>query len=122
MANAQRRRRVADEIQRVLADIIHLELKDPRVGLVTLTGVEVSQDLAHAKIFFSRLGNAEEQKQAELGLRSAAGFLRVFLGRQIKVRNTPELHFIYDASIESGMRISNLIDEALAPQSGKILG
>lgn len=115
MANPQRQRRVADQIQRELAEIIRLELKDPRVGLITLTAVEMSPDLTHAKVFFTCLGSDEHREQAEEGLKRAAGFLRSMLGKQIKIHNTPELHFAYDASIENGMRISRLIDEAVAP-------
>ena len=115
MANVQRQRRVADEIRRMLADIIRLELKDPRVGMITLTDVEVSPDLTHAKVFFTTLGDDDARKQAETGLRRASGFLRTMLGHQLKVHNTPELHFAYDASVETGIRISKLIDVALAP-------
>lgn len=115
MANPQRQRRVADQIQRELADIIRLELKDPRVGMITLTDVEVSPDFAHAKVFFTTLGGEEARALAEAGLRRASGFLRSMLGKTIKVHNTPELHFIFDTSVETGIRISQLIDEALAP-------
>jgi ribosome-binding factor A len=104
VANAQRLRRVADQIQRELAALVRGELKDPRVGMVTFTGVEVSPDLAHAKVFFTSLA----------GLGRAAGFLRSMLGARIKLHNTPELHFIYDESVESGIRLSHLIDEAVA--------
>ena len=115
MANPQRQRRVSEQIRRELADIIRLELKDPRVGMITLTDVEVSPDFAHAKVFFTTLGDADARALAETGLRSASGFLRSMLGKTLKVYNTPELHFIFDASVESGIRISQLIDEALAP-------
>lgn len=115
MANPQRQRRVSEQIQRELADIIRLELKDPRVGMITLTDVEVSPDFAHAKVFFTTLGDTDARALAETGLRRASGFLRKMLGKTLKVYNTPELHFIFDASVESGIRISQLIDEALAP-------
>jgi ribosome-binding factor A len=115
MANLQRQRRVADQIRRELADIIRLELKDPRVGMVTLTDVEVSADLAHAKVFFTLLGGEEAREETTKGLKRAAGFLRSMIGQRIKIHNTPELHFVYDSSIEEGMRLSKLIDEAVAP-------
>ena len=115
MAKAQRQRRVADQIQRELAEIIRLELKDPRVGMITLTDVEVTQDFSHAKVFFTTLGDEEARALAEAGLRRAAGFLRSMLGRTLKIHNIPELHFVFDASVETGIRISQLIDEALAP-------
>ena len=115
MANIQRQRRVADQIQRALAEIIRLELKDPGVGMITLTDVEVSPDFSHAKVFYTTLGDEVARASAGAGLKRASGFLRSMLGREIKVHNTPELHFFYDSSVESGIRISQLIDEALAP-------
>ncbi len=113
MANEQRLRRVADQIQRELSGLLHSELKDPRVGLVTLTGVEVSPDLAHAKIFFTTLGDAQSLSRTEEGLKRAAGFLRVQLGGRLKLRVTPELHFHHDPSVEHGVRLSQLIDAAV---------
>lgn len=114
MANPQRLRRVADQIQRELSGLLRSELKDPRVRMVTLTGVEVSTDLAHAKIFFTVLGNAEALAQTESGLKRAAGFLRSQLGVRLKLRMIPELHFLYDASVEHGIHLSQLIDAAVA--------
>jgi len=113
MANQQRLRRVADQIQRELSALLRVELKDPRVGLITLTGVEVSPDLAHAKVFFTTLGDAQSLEDALAGLGHAAGFLRTRLGRRLRLRVTPELHFHYDASIERGVRLSQLIDAAV---------
>jgi len=115
MANPQRQRRVAEQLRKELADIIRLELKDPRVGMITLTDVEVSPDLAHAKVFFTLLGDEEARGETEKGLKRAAGFLRSMIGQRIKIHNTPELHFAYDSSIEEGIRLSKLIDEAVAP-------
>jgi ribosome-binding factor A len=114
VASAQRLRRVEGEIQRELSDIVRGELKDPRVGMVTFTGVEVSPDLAHAKVFFTSLGDPAAREATLAGLVRAAGFLRSMLGARIKLHNTPELHFVYDQSVESGIRLSHLIDEAVA--------
>jgi ribosome-binding factor A len=114
VANAQRLRRVADQIQRELAGLVRTELKDPRVGLVTFTGVEVSPDLAHAKVFFTVLGDAAARAATAGALQRAAGFLRSMLGARIKLHNTPELHFVYDESVESGIRLTHLIDDAVA--------
>src|SRR5882672_5554024 len=114
MANQQRLRRVADQIQRELSGLLRAELKDPRVGMITLTGVEVSPDLAHAKIFFTTLGDADALAQTQLGLKHAAGFLRSQLCARMKLRVAPELHFHHDASVENGIRLSQLIDRALA--------
>lgn len=107
--------RIADQIQRSLAEVIRLELRDPRVGLVTLTGVELSRDQSHAKVFFTILGTAEQAAEAAEGLQRAAGFLRSQLAHRLTTRKVPELHFAFDESVERGVRISQLIDEALRP-------
>ncbi|MCL4802555.1 MAG: 30S ribosome-binding factor RbfA [Burkholderiales bacterium] len=109
-----RTRRVADQIQRELAEILREELKDPRVHMVTLTGVEVSTDLAHARIYFSTLGDAAALEETAAGLRRAAGFLRSALGRRMRIHSIPELTFVHDATVEQGVRLSRLIDEAVA--------
>ena len=114
MANSQRLRRVADQIQREVSTLLRTELKDPRVGMITLTGVEVSPDLAHAKVFFTTLSDAEALSRTEAGLQRAAGFLRSELGHRLKLRVTPELRFVHDASVERGVRLSKLIDDAVS--------
>ena len=115
MAKAfSRTSRVAEQIQRELAELIQMEVKDPRVGLVTLTGVEVTQDYAHATVYFTTLGTAEQAPLAQTGLQHAAGFLRSQLAHRMKLRIMPQLHFIYDTSVEQGMHLSQLIDEAVA--------
>jgi ribosome-binding factor A len=106
--------RIAEQIQRELADLIQMEVKDPRVGLVTLTGVEVTQDYAHAKVYFTTMKSAEQAPKAQAGLEHAAGFLRSQLAHRMKLRIMPQLHFIYDTSVENGVRLSQLIDEAVA--------
>lgn len=105
--------RVAEQIQRDLAELIRLEVKDPRVGMITLTGVEVTSDYAHAKVFFTLLGDNRRVEEATQGLNRAAGFLRRELGLRIKLRGIPELHFIHDESVERGARLSQLIDAAV---------
>ncbi|MGE5770043.1 MAG: 30S ribosome-binding factor RbfA [Betaproteobacteria bacterium] len=109
----QRSDRVAEQVRRDLADLIRTELKDPRVGMISLTAVELTPDYAHAKIFFTTL-NAEHLPDIEKGLKRAAGFLRRELGRRIHIHTLPELHFIYDASVERGASLSQLIDQANA--------
>ena len=111
-----RSRRIAEQIQRELADIIRLELKDPRVtGLITVTDVEVSADQSHARVFFTLLGDDETRiEETRTGLTRAAGFLRTQLAQRLKLRTVPQLEFKYDASIERGVRLSRLIDEAVA--------
>lgn len=118
--DSSRTRRVAEQIQRELAELIQLELKDPRVGLVTLTDVEVTPDYAHAKVFFTLLGGEEHSAPVMAGLQHAAGFLRSQLAHRMKLRMMPQLHFVYDVSVERGMRLSHLIDEAVASESKDI--
>jgi ribosome-binding factor A len=109
-----RSRRIAEQVQRELSDIIRLELKDPRVGMITLTDVEVSVDQSHAKVFFTLLGAPERVAEATAGLQHAAGFLRSELAHRMKLRVVPQLQFKYDESVERGMRLSQLIDAAVA--------
>lgn len=110
--------RIADQIQRELADLIRNELKDRRVGMITLTDVEVSQDYAHAKIFYTTLGSKEDNFLTDKGLEHATGFLRSQLSHRLLLRVVPQLHFIYDESVERGIRLSQLIDKAVE-QDGK---
>ncbi|AHE99004.1 30S ribosome-binding factor RbfA [Thioalkalivibrio paradoxus] len=109
-----RSERVGDQMQRELAELIRLEVKDPRVGMITLSGVEVSRDLAHAKVFFTQLGGEAKGLEAQQGLNHAAGYLRHALGTRLRLRSVPTLRFIYDDTPERGARISALIDSAIA--------
>ncbi|OOG22207.1 ribosome-binding factor A [Thioalkalivibrio denitrificans] len=114
-----RTERVGDQIQRELADLIRLEVKDPRVGMVTLAGVEVTRDLAHAKVWFTVLGSEQQVADTTEGLQRAAGFLRRELGRRMRLRAVPHLHFQYDDTQERGARLSALIDQAVAEDRAK---
>lgn len=109
-----RSRRIAQQVQRELSDIIRLELKDPRVGMITITDVEVTADAAYAKVFFTLLGDAAEIDETTTALTHAAGFLRSELAHRLKLRIVPQLVFKYDASVERGMRISRLIDDVVS--------
>ncbi|MFL9922963.1 30S ribosome-binding factor RbfA [Herbaspirillum lusitanum] len=110
--------RVADQIQRDLSEIIAFELKDPRVGMITITEVQVTPDYAHAKIFFTTLkDDAEAVKNTVTALRTAAGFLRNQLGRRLHIHTLPELHFVHDNSTVRGIEMSRLIDEANATRA-----
>jgi ribosome-binding factor A len=109
----QRSERVAEQVRRDLADLIRTELKDPRVGMISLTDVELTPDYAHAKVFFTTF-NSEHLEDIERGLKRAAGFLRRELGKRIHIHTLPELHFVYDNSIERGTSMSQLIDQANA--------
>ena len=117
-----RRDRICEQIRRELAELIRTELKDPRVGMVSLTGVDISADYAHAKVFFSSMSGREHLDSVLAGLNQAAGFLRRELGRRIAIHNTPQLHFVYDESLERGADLSKLIEQAVSsaqtPDSG----
>ena len=91
-----------------------LELKDPRIGFVTVTGVETSSDLRHARVFVSVFGNEKKQQQSMAGLDAAHGVLQARISRELRLKRTPQLEFAYDHSVEQGVRMSELIDE-LAP-------
>ncbi len=107
-----RPRKLGDQIQRELSDLLARELRDPGVGMVTITSVDVSPDFSHAKVFFTIL-EKEKLQDTVHGLRRAAGFLRSQLARRIKLYTTPELRFEYDESVERGDRLSRLIDSVL---------
>lgn len=107
--------RVADQIQRDLSELIARELKDPRVGMVTINAVEVTPDYAHAKVFFSLLtGNPEE---TTAGLNAAAGFLRNGLFKRLHIHTVPMLHFVFDRTTERAADMNALIAKAVASRS-----
>lgn len=113
-----RGQRVADQIQRDLAEIIAFELKDPRVSMITITEVQVTPDYAHAKVFFTTLTEDEQTvRQTVQGLQAASRFIRGQLGRRLTIHTTPELHFVHDISPARGMELSRLIDEANASRA-----
>ena len=107
--------KVADQIQRDLTELIARELKDPRVGMVTLNAVEVTPDYAHAKVFFSLLtGNPDETAE---GLNAAAGFLRNALFKRLHIHTVPTLHFVFDRTTERAADMNALISKAVASRS-----
>lgn len=109
-----RTRRIGQQIKREVAELIQTELKDPRVGLVTVTDVEVSPDYEHANVFFTSLNPPENAAATLAALNHSAGFLRSQIARRVKLYAVPQLHFVYDPSVEQGVRLSRLIDQALA--------
>ena len=114
----QRGQRVADQIQRDLSEIIAFELKDPRVGMITITEVQVTPDYAHAKVFFTMLKDDKEAvKNTVEGLSKAAGFMRGQLGKRLHIHTLPALHFVHDTSTARGMELSLLIDQANSTRS-----
>lgn len=116
MREFKRTDRVADQLQKELAVLIQREIKDPRLGMVTVSGVTVSRDLGYADVHVTLLGeqDAERIKENLTVLKRAAGFLRSQIARRIKLRHVPELRFHFDESVVRGQRLSSLIDEAVA--------
>jgi len=107
----QRLTRVEHEIVRELSEVIHEDLKDPRIGFVTLTGCDVSPDLRSARVYASPMGDGRAQSATMRGLRSASGFLSVELGKRMRMRRTPTLTFERDDSIARGVRMATILDE-----------
>ncbi len=107
----QRKDRVGDLIRREIANIIQYELKDPGIGFVTVTAVEVSTDLKHAKIFYGVLGDENSKRKSAFALKRASGFIQHEIGKRLKLKYTPEIFFQFDGSIEYGAHIEELIQK-----------
>jgi ribosome-binding factor A len=114
---ADRMRRVNESVRQVLSEAVG-HLKDPRIGFVTVTGVETSPDLRQARVFVSVLGSERKRTQTLAGLQAAHSVLQAQLARELRLKRTPQLAFEYDPSVERGVRISQLIDE-LAPDDSE---
>jgi ribosome-binding factor A len=112
----ERMRRVDESVRHVLSEAV-LELKDPRIGFVTGTGVKTSQDLREAKVFVSVLGNEKKQAASLAGLEAAHGLLQARIARELRLKRTPRLMFEYDPSVERGVRMTQLIDELATEDS-----
>jgi ribosome-binding factor A len=112
-----RMRRVNESVRQVLSEAIG-PLKDPRIGFVTITGVETSADLRHARVYLSVLGAERKRAQTLAGLEAARSLLQAQLGRELRMKRTPQLAFEYDPSVERGVRMTKLIDE-LAPDDSE---
>ena len=108
---AERMRRVNEAVREVLSARLAGGLKDPRIGFVTVTAVETSPDLRHARVFVSVLGGEEERQETLSGLASAHGILQGAVADELRMRRTPTLDFVYDHSIDRGMRITELLEE-----------
>ena len=109
----RRSERVAGSLRRELASIIQREVKDPDVGFISLSDVEVSRDLAHAKVFVT-VFEPDKAESSIKALNQASGYLRTLLGRAMRIRAVPELHFHHDASVETGRHMDDLIDTAIS--------
>ena len=121
MREFSRTDRVAQQIQKEIAVILQREIKDPRLGFVTVSAVEVSRDLSYAKIFVTVLNTSDEDKtkQSVQILNDATGYIRSILGKRIRARIMPELRFVVDTSLLEGMRISNLVDSVIREDNAK---
>lgn len=106
-----RAERLAVLIKEELGNILQKDLKDPRIGFTSITNVRVSRDISHAKIFVSVFGDKEQQVATMAGLESARGFIRSELGKRIRLRYTPEIHFIFDNSLEEGAKVLSLLNQ-----------
>ncbi|MEE4219113.1 MAG: 30S ribosome-binding factor RbfA [Xanthomonadales bacterium] len=109
----KRSERVAGSLRRELAQIIQMEIKDPEIGFIGLSDVEVTRDLSHAKVFVTVFEH-EKAASSIKALNQAAGYLRKRLGQEMRIRSVPELHFHHDASVETGRRMDDLIDTAIS--------
>lgn len=108
-----RPRRVGLQIQRDLANLIRMQIKDPRIGMISVNAVHVSRDLSHAKVFITSFDDGNRQEMIEV-LKNASGFLRHELGKLMTTRVVPQLHFFYDESIERGTKLTSLIENAVS--------
>jgi ribosome-binding factor A len=114
--------RIESEIQRVLAALIAREVKDPRVGNVTITAVRVAPDMGTARVFFTPFAQRLPADQVRTALTHAAGFLRGELGRRLALRHAPRLEFVFDETVESAARLTSLIDRAVADDAASAAG
>lgn len=118
MSTHNRPERVAQMVQQLLAGIFTRGMRDPRIGLVTITGVKMSPDLREARVYWTVHGDLEQRKHTAKGLENARGYLRHELGLELKLRLTPELHFTYDEAIDRGERIEQLIRQVHQEERG----
>jgi len=109
MAKSFRKERLNESIKELLSELILTRIKDPRVGFVTITGVEVARDLVTAKVFYTVMGDEDERKDSKEGLESAKNFLRKTISRELKLRNTPDFRFMYDDTLDRSVEIEDAI-------------
>jgi len=113
MTEPQRKRRIESEIQRVLSEVIAREVKDPRVGNVTITAVSVAADMGTARIYFTPFASKNPPEEVRVGLVHAGGFLRGEVGRRLRLRHAPRLEFVFDDTADRASHLTGLIDEAV---------
>ena len=113
---SERLARVTENVKEMISLLIDRKIKDPRVEFVTVTGVEVSADLRHCKVFFSTLGGKKEHDRALVGLESASGYIRGELGKRLRMKYTPAIRFYFDETVEQGERIDRIINRLKAKE------
>jgi len=118
-AKSQRLARIEGEMQRVLSTLVSREVRDPRVGNITLTAVNVAPDMSSARVFFVPFGDKHTPEEVSEGLNRASGFLRGEVGRALALRHAPKLEFVYDQQIENADKLTRLIDGAVKSDQGK---
>ncbi len=111
--------RIAEELKREISDILKNEIKDPGIGFVSITVVEVTSDLHHAKVYYSVLGSEEERAATAASIKRSAGFIRREVAKRLSLRHTPELIFIFDDSIEHGIKIAKILNEQIKHEEKK---
>ena len=114
----RRAERVGEAVREVIADLLLRDIKDPRIGMITLTTVELTDDLKHAKVYFSCVGDAAARQRSLDGLHSAAGFIRSQVTRRLKLRHAPEMLFYFDPTLEVADRLASLLKDAAPKESG----
>lgn len=117
--SGHRRARVAEEMREQIARLVARELKDPRIGFVTITRVEVSADLGHAKAYVSVLGDDKQRRESLIGLKQAAGFVRREVGRRMRMRVLPDVQFVYDKGVDATDRVARLLDQVRADEEAR---
>lgn len=115
----QRAKRVSEQIRKEVSAILRDQVKDPRLGFATITGVDVTNDLSDAKIYFSVYGKSEDLESTREALASAHGYIRKEIGQRIQLRHVPEIRFIYDASLEHAAHINELIEKIHKGEAGE---
>lgn len=111
MAKSYRQERLNERIKELVGELVQTRLKDPRIGLVTITGVSIAPDYATAKVYFTVMGDDAAKAETRKGLESAKSFLRKAVGRELELRQAPELRFLYDETLDRAMRIDEVIRE-----------
>jgi ribosome-binding factor A len=119
MPRFRRTERLNEQFRQEISELIHGEVRDPHASLATVTAVETSPELDHAKVYVTSLGDDDEKAQVVEGLRRAAGFIRTQLGKRLHIRRVPEIHFVLDKKLEEATRIEMLLREALPPEDAR---